>query len=915
MNPEQFVFCPRCQGRGQLERQICRECVGQGKPAVSLRLEDKWLFFDFSQLRAANIFQRRMTVKLDFIIDLFLYLVATVGFLCLAYYLYQQFSSREVELPLGLLKSDFWQLSSVYLRVFFGILMIDYFLIYRLAYREEQEQVVMHKEYQRFPVPTPATMPGRWVNVTDTFDEQARAMIEDAYLFCVNNRYRVLHPLHLLATMLPMAASRLIMWRLSLDPGILIAKIKRGLEGVLFTGSQDQGIDPAFQQVILQAYAEVYERGGDRKVKIADLWIPLAEVPSYAREILYDLDIEADKMRHLVRWLQVEEDIRQRQVMRRGRTHGRSKYGINRTMTAVQTKTLNAYSQDLTMYAKSGALPPSLGHEQELEQIFTILQGGAKGVVLVGRPGVGKSSLVEEVAEQMAAELVPEVLRDKRLLSLSVAGIMAGGDPAKAGERLFQALYEAAHSGNVILFIKDIHNLVGVGLQTPGRAETMGIDQILIQAMEGNRFLVIGTTDYKNFGRFVENSSIGQTFVKIDVPEPDQSETILMLEARVPYIEAKSRVFFSYQALERTVELTEKLVHSGHQPEKSLNILQELAAKIAAERGHNTVITDADVASIISQKIGMPVTKIKEDEGEQLMNLETVIHEKYIDQDYAVGQVAAALRRARAELRDEKRPIANFLFIGPTGVGKTELAKRIAEIYFNSEQNMIRLDMSEFQEINSISRLIGTASEPGLLTEPVRTRPYSILLLDELEKAHKNILNLFLQVMDDGRATSADGEVIDFTNVILVATSNAGTPKLQALLAEGKTVEQIHDEFVKVHLLEYFRPEFLNRFDDIIIFKPLAITDIERIAELILNDIAIKLERKGITLKVTPEALQELARLGFDPLYGARPLRRATQDHVQNALANYLISGAIGRRDTVYLEPGGQIRIEKASAL
>ncbi|MBI4360105.1 MAG: ATP-dependent Clp protease ATP-binding subunit, partial [Candidatus Jacksonbacteria bacterium] len=372
---------------------------------------------------------------------------------------------------------------------------------------------------------------------------------------------------------------------------------------------------------------------------------------------------------------------------------------------------------------------------------------------------------------------------------------------------------------------------------------------------------------------------------------------------------------FTYQALVAAVELSNKLIHTEHQPEKAHGILQEVASGVAAARGKRATVTDQDVARAIAGKINMPVARLEKSEGEKLLRLEGEIHKRYINQDYAVKQVSAALRRARAELRDENRPIANFLFVGPTGVGKTELVKRIASVYFNSEKDMIRLDMSEFQEVGSITRLLGSADAPGLLTESARMNPYSVLLLDELEKAHPNILNLFLQVMDDGRLTSGDGEVVDFTNLIIVATSNAGTKKVQEYLSSGKKIEDIREQFVKKDLLEWFKPEFINRFDDVIIFQPLSEENIQEIARLILTDIAGKLEGKGIMLRVAPEALRELARIGFDPLFGARPLRRAIQDHVQNSLANYLIAGKIGRRDTVHLEPGGVIRIEKATEL
>jgi ATP-dependent Clp protease ATP-binding subunit ClpC len=497
---------------------------------------------------------------------------------------------------------------------------------------------------------------------------------------------------------------------------------------------------------------------------------------------------------------------------------------------------------------------------------------------------------------------------------LSVAGVLAGGSESGAGERLYRALDEAAHSGNVVLFIKDIHNIVGVSV-SGGKAGGVGIEQILAQGLENSHFLVIGTSDYRNYPRYIENSALQSVLVKIDIPEPDFNETILMLESRVPFVEGQQNVFFTYQSLEKAVELTNKLIHTEYQPEKSLKILQETASRVRALRGKKAVVTENDIAEVISAKVNMPLTKIQKTEQDKLLNLEKEIHLKFINQELAVKEVAEALRRARAELRDERRPIANFLFVGPTGVGKTELVKRLATIYFNSEKDIIRLDMSEFQEVSSIERLLGSANSPGLLTQPVKESPFGILLLDELEKAHPNIFNLFLQVMDDGRLTSGAGEVIDFTNLIIVMTSNAGTKILQDRLSQGKTIEEIKEEFVKKDLLKFFRPEFLNRFDAVIVFKPLTQENIEQIAGLILADLAGRLEKKGIALKWTEEAMKELAHLGFDPLYGARPLRRAIQEHVQNVLANYLLSGAIGRRDVVYLEPGGKIRVEKAVEL
>jgi ATP-dependent Clp protease ATP-binding subunit ClpA len=300
------------------------------------------------------------------------------------------------------------------------------------------------------------------------------------------------------------------------------------------------------------------------------------------------------------------------------------------------------------------------------------------------------------------------------------------------------------------------------------------------------------------------------------------------------------------------------------------------------------------------------------------MNLDQIMHERVIGQDEAVKLVVSALRRARAELRDEKRPIVNLLFLGPTGVGKTELAKTVAETYFGNENSMVRLDMSEYQNQDSIARLLGVpgSNRGGLLTEAVRKTPFAVLLLDEIEKAHPDILNIFLQVMDDGRLTDSLGRTVDFTNVILIATSNAGSQYIQDEVTKGTSTELIKDALIRGGALrEIFRPEFLNRFDGTIVFKPLTQDEIFQVAGLMLKGVAKRLLTKGITLTVTPEAQTELAKAGFDPIFGARPLRRVVQEQVDNALANYLLTGEIGRRDEVIFDVGGQIRVEKAQKL
>jgi ATP-dependent Clp protease ATP-binding subunit ClpC len=328
---------------------------------------------------------------------------------------------------------------------------------------------------------------------------------------------------------------------------------------------------------------------------------------------------------------------------------------------------------------------------------------------------------------------------------------------------------------------------------------------------------------------------------------------------------------------------------------------------VASRQGKNALVTANDVAQIISGKTNIPLTEITQEESQQLLNLEDRIHQRIVDQKEAVKMVAASLRRARAEMREAVRPIVNLLFLGPTGVGKTELAKTVAAVYFGAE----------YQEKTSISRLLGAApgygDGAGYLTEAVRKNPFSLILFDEIEKAHPDILNILLQVMDDGRLTDSSGRQIDFTNTIIIGTSNAGTAFIQDQIKAGATVEAIKQQLLDQQLDQYFRPEFLNRFDGIVVFKPLSIEDVEAITALMLKKVSDNLEEKGITLEVTPQAVTELARAGFDPTLGARPLRRVIQDRVQDILANDLLAGKITRRDTVIIEPGITLNVRKGT--
>ncbi|HSD12937.1 MAG TPA: ATP-dependent Clp protease ATP-binding subunit, partial [Patescibacteria group bacterium] len=416
----------------------------------------------------------------------------------------------------------------------------------------------------------------------------------------------------------------------------------------------------------------------------------------------------------------------------------------------------------------------------------------------------------------------------------------------------------------------------------------------------------------------LEGTPLGQALTKVEVPEMDVNEAIQVLEAKSGGIEYKNEVFFSYAAVEAAVTLSDRYLHEQTLPEKAIQIAMETATAVRNAKGKNAIVTKDDVAAVVAEKTHMPLKQMTQEESEKLLNLEERMHARMIGQEEAVKSVASAMRRARAELKDQSRPIANFLFLGPTGVGKTELAKTLAEEYFGNEEAMIRLDMSEYQDKASIYKLIGEpagAQAGGLLTEAIRQRPFSLLLLDELEKAHPDLLTVFLQVMDDGRLTDNVGRTVDFTNVILIATSNAGAPFVQEALRQKMPIEQIRERLMTQELKGIFRPEFLNRFDGMIVFRPLSQEEIVQIAKLMLKKVSKRLEDKGIVFEATDEAVRELAAAGFDPLFGARPLRRVIQDRVDNAIADALLRGQLSRRDKLIYEKGGTLRVEKAQRL
>ncbi|MBU0706855.1 ATP-dependent Clp protease ATP-binding subunit [Patescibacteria group bacterium] len=757
-----------------------------------------------------------------------------------------------------------------------------------------------------------------WIEISQYLTAESLQLVEQSVNASSTLKHQLVEPIHLMEVIAKHKNVRLVFARLGVSPKLLSEMIDRSLKIKVQGYRVTPALSQSYHQLLLGAFEEAYLRRSEN-IEVTDLFIAIMKTGKTAQAILYDLDVEIDELRNVVTWINIQTILRKRFRRYRSKARFKPKGNMNRSMTAVATPFLDRFSSDLTQLAKAGMMTFCVNREAELESIYRAVESDSNGVVLVGNPGVGRKTIIAGLAERMVSEDVPPVFRDKRLVSLSMSALIAGAKaPGALEERLLNIVAEVMRSGNIVLFIEDIHNMIGINTE---RGEGLDLSEVLDEFLKKRSFIVIASSNPLDYRRYVENGSLGESLHRIPVSEMDENQTTLVLEAKSSEIEFQQDVYFSYESIAAMVKYAKRYMHERFFPEKAIQLMEEVGAFVRRTHGKKQIVTAEDVAQIVSVKVKMPITKISEKEGAKLMNLETRIHERLVGQSEAVKMVSEALRRARAELRDLKRPIANLMFLGPTGVGKTELSKTVAEVYFGSEEAMIRIDMSEYQEQKSIDRLIGAppgmtrGDEGGYLTEAVRRTPFSLLLLDEIEKAHPDILNLFLQVMDDGRLTDSLGRTIDFTNVVLIATSNAGTPLIQKRVREKVPIKKIRDELINTELAKHFRPEFLNRFDGIMVFKPLEPKELFEIAELLLNKVARRLDSKGIVLKATHEAVEELVQEGYDPAFGARPLRRVIQNKVDNALANYLLTGKLTRRDVAILEPGGVIRVEKAERL
>ena len=640
-----------------------------------------------------------------------------------------------------------------------------------------------------------------------------------------------------------------------------------------------------------------------------------------------------------------------------------------------KTETLDQFSRDLNALAKQGKLDPVIGREEEINRVIQILSRRTKNnPVLIGEPGVGKTAIAEGLAQKIVEGSVPDSMQGKRVLALDLTGMVAGtkyrGD---FEERIKNALEEAKKAGDVILFIDELHTIIGAG----AAEGAMDAANIVKPMLGRGEIQVVGATTLNEYRKYIEkDAALERRFQPITVNEPTPEQSVEILKGLREKYEAHHGLHITDEAIETAVKMSARYINDRYLPDKAIDLIDEAASRVRMENQKtppdvaelqqkklavqrekdaaaeaqdyekaaalrdeekkleetltnakrcwsmtgtgNREVTPEDIAQVVSGWTGIPVASIKEDEGERLLKMEEILHRRVIGQEEAVTAVAKAIRRGRVGLKDPKRPIGSFLFLGPTGVGKTELCKALAEAMFGDENAMIRIDMSEYMEKHTVSRLIGSPpgyvgyDEGGQLTEKVRTKPYSVILFDEIEKAHEDVFNILLQIMDDGRLTDGQGRKVDFKNAVVVMTSNVGARSLtekrkrlgftedEAADPETADYEELK-ELVNEDLKRTFKPEFLNRIDEIVVFHRLTRENIQAICRNMLQTVTARLAGMEITMHVSDEAVDLLADKGFDPVYGARPLRRAIQSAVEDTAAEEILAGTVKAGDTVVL--------------
>ena len=867
--------------------------------------QGRFLFWH-QPLSRSGIALARLQRQSDRILDVAVTIIAVAGWLALIVWLV---ISREtlVVSPLKIL--FFWENQHPLLLAFLMSSWADLFLIYRRSEAAASKKKISHHYWR-----TESKARQDSYNAASGCGREMAAVLADAFLISAKLKQKEVSIMHFFRALLACGQIQNIFVRLDVDPVALVGKIERHLAGPDGSDRHPQ-FSSALQEVLVSAFVDAVSRHQENIEPLNALMFCYRR-DSVLAEILYDLEVDADKINNVCEWFQINRQLIANYHISRGLAALKPGTGMDRAYTAIATPTLDHFSHDLTLAAKYGRLELCVDRNKEIASVFEVMESGQAGVLLVGANGVGKTAVINGIAQLMVEERVPKFLQDKRLVEIDVSRLVSGASPAEAEARLLACINEIVRSGNIVLHIANIENLVGI---SSGGEQSLDLSEVLSESLQRRNLFCLATITSDNYARALEKTALGETMTTVGIQEPAVNQAIQMVESKVAWLEGKYRIFVAYTAVEQAVLMSSRYLHDKFLPAKAVNLLQNAviaAAKASRRNPKDSVCTKEHVAIAISEMTGIPVQKLTESESQKLLSLEDNIHQRMVGQEEAVSAVAASLRRARAELKDTKRPIASFLFLGPTGVGKTELAKTVSQVYFGDENYMIRLDMSEYQYADSVRKMIGDVDgTPGYLTEAVRKKPFSLILLDEIEKAHPDILNLFLQLLDDGRLTDGQGRTISFTESIIIATSNIGALYIQEQIKAGTDMNIIKQELIDNQLNKAMRPELINRFDGIIVFKPLTEDNVFQIATLMLKGIKKQLADKGMDLKADRLGVKKLAKAGYDPKFGARPLRRLLQDQVEDQIANRVLAGELKRRDTIVIGPDAKISVDKGREL
>jgi ATP-dependent Clp protease ATP-binding subunit ClpC len=675
-------------------------------------------------------------------------------------------------------------------------------------------------------------------------------------------------------------------------------EIKKILENYI----KNEILPPNFQKTISDALKIAIEKK-HRKIEIGDLLLSVAENDPIFKKILIESNLKLEDVNNLIWWLEeLEKEDKERREW--WKWENLVKFGsIGKEFSAGYTLTLDKFSIDLTKEVQRMGYPTIIGHEREIEQMERILarREACNDPLIVGEAGTGRKSMILALAERsFFGQSLPEV-NYHRIVQLNMQSLLSQLESIEAVEATLDTIFkEVIFAKNVILVIDEFHNYVEGKIIRPG---TIDITGILAPFISRPDFRLIAITTYEGLHKNIEqHPSILSFFEKIEVSEITKEETMKLLQKFALKLETKYKILISYPALRDIFYYCEKYLPAIPFPEKALDLLEEVVVHSLQKR--EKIILPKHVSRVVSEKTEIPVGEIELGERERLLNLENLLHQRIINQEDAIKEVSAALRRARTEIRVRKGPIGAFLFLGPTGVGKTETAKALAEVYFGSEKRMIRLDMSEFQNVQDIPRLLGSPREEGLLTTPVRERPFSLVLLDEFEKSHPQILNLFLQVFDEGHLTDGLGRKVDFKNTIIICTSNAGYQTIFKAAKEKRDWGEVKEELINYFIEKgIFRPELLNRFDAVVVYKPLTKENLLDIAELLLKKIQKQLKTKEIEFLITQKLKEKIVELSYTPEFGARQMERVIENKISNLLAEALLRKEIKRGERIEINP------------